>query len=72
MHGTVPFALDKTRPARIGLMSRSALATPNSMVADVQWFEIPPTMIFHTVAAWEEGSVVKLYACSMNAVSAKT
>lgn len=30
--------------------------------------QIPPTVMFHTANAWEEGDVVKLYGCCMNVV----
>lgn len=49
----LPYAWDPSYPARIGLLPRAAGAT------DVQWFEIDPCYVFHTVNAYEaDGSVV--------------
>jgi carotenoid cleavage dioxygenase-like enzyme len=32
--------------------------------------QVPPTVMFHTANAWEEGDEVRLYGCCMNVVSA--
>lgn len=33
----------------------------------VHW-QVPPTVMFHTANAWEEGDEVRLYGCCMNVV----
>lgn len=30
--------------------------------------QVPPTVMFHTANAWEEGDEVKLFGCCMNVV----
>ena len=30
--------------------------------------QVPPTVMFHTANAWEEGDEVRLYGCCMNVV----
>lgn len=34
----------------------------------ITWFELPPMMVMHTAAAWQEGSTVKLAACCFDEV----
>ena len=59
MNGSLPFEFDKSQPLRFGLLPR--LAEDES---SIRWFEVPAKMIFHTAAAWQEGSLVKIFACS--------
>lgn len=49
---TLPYSWDADYPARIGLLPR------NGESADVQWFEIDPCYVFHTLNAYEEGTDV--------------
>lgn len=48
-------------------ISPSRYATDESAIT---WFELPPMVVLHTAAAWQEddGSVVKLAACCFNEV----
>eukprot|EP00898_Chlorokybus_atmophyticus_P006562 jgi/Chlat1/6907/Chrsp52S06635 len=61
MKGHVPFVFDDKRSSRFGVLPRDAESE-----AECKWFELPSCMIFHTVNAWEEGDVVKMYACRMD------
>lgn len=59
--GTLPFEM-RNRNTRIGLVCREALRNGDEI--RVQWMELPPCFIFHTVNAWdaEDGSVI-MYVC---------
>ena len=59
MKGRLPFEFDKSEPLRFGLLPR--LAEDES---SIRWFEVPAMMIFHTAAALQEGSLVRIFACS--------
>lgn len=62
--GGLPFVFNKSRNARFGLLRRDA-----TDASGIQWFEVDkPLMIFHTANAWQEGPVVKLYACTFENV----
>ena len=37
----------------------------------VRWFELPPMMIFHVANAWQEGDLVKVFACCFEEVRAR-
>lgn len=39
--------------------------------AQVRWFELPPMMIFHVANAWQEGHLVKVFACCFEEVRAR-
>ena len=53
--GSLPYRWDDGHTARIGLMSRGGGA--------VQWFEIEPCYVFHTINACSIGNRVTLDAC---------
>ncbi len=56
--GVMPFSWSDDYPARIGVMPRTGGN------ADVQWFDVNPCFIFHTMNAWDEGDdTVVLDAC---------
>ena len=55
-----PIRFDPSRPSRYGLLRRDAVDD-----SGIRWFEMPAHMVFHTVAAWEEGDVTVLHACVM-------
>lgn len=57
--GKMPFVY-KNRPARIGVLPRYAKSGD-----EVRWFTSERWMCFHTAAAWEEGSKIRLYLCTM-------
>ena len=60
----LPFVFDpKEEPLRIGLLPRMDTDATN-----LRWFEFPAQVMFHTAAAFEEGDVVKMYACAFNEV----
>lgn len=65
MKGSLPFEFDKSDPLRFGLLPR--LAKDES---SMRWFELPAKMIFHTAAAFQEGSLVRIFACSFVEVGA--
>lgn len=51
------------KPTRIGMMPRFGRE------GDIQWFDVEPGYIFHTVNAHEEGDVVVLRACRSSGIS---
>lgn len=55
--GGLPFAMDKSQPSRIGLMSRSDPTAP------MRWFDVPPFAFFHIANAWEEDGRVHVVLC---------
>ena len=61
--GKLPFQFDKAEPLRVGLLPRMDADATN-----LRWFEFPAQVMFHTAAAFEEGDVVKMYACAFNDV----
>ncbi len=54
-HGGLPYRWDPDHAARLGVMSRAG--------GDVQWFDIDPCYVFHTVNACEIGGRITLDAC---------
>ena len=61
---TLPFVFDKAQPARFGLLPRN-----DTNESRIQWFDLPPTFIFHSANAWDEGpDIVKLCACCFDEV----
>jgi len=48
----LPYSWDEDYPARIGLLPREGVG------GDVQWFEIDPCYVFHTLNAYEDGDEV--------------
>ncbi len=46
----IPFAWDHDRPARVGLMARTG--------GGVRWFEVAPSLVGHTLNAYEDGTDV--------------
>ena len=57
MSGGMPICWSDDYPARYGVMPR------NGQDADVQWFDIDPCYVFHTLNAHEEGDDIVLRAC---------
>lgn len=37
---------------------------------DIAWFELPPMVVMHTAAAWQEGPAIRLAACCFDEVRA--
>lgn len=56
-----PFVFDPTHPSKFALLPRNATTGD-----EIQWFDLPAGMIFHTANAWDEGDLVHLYACSVS------
>lgn len=54
-HNKLPIAFMKDKPARIGLMPRDATSAEQ-----IQWFELPAFMCFHTAAALEDPETGKV------------
>ncbi|GGR32132.1 carotenoid oxygenase family protein [Streptomyces roseolus] len=46
----IPFAWDRDRPARVGLVPRTG--------GGVRWFEVAPSLVGHTLNAYEDGTDV--------------
>jgi carotenoid cleavage dioxygenase-like enzyme len=59
--GSLPFTVDKSRPSRIGLLSRAEPGAP------VQWFDVPPFVFFHVANAWEADGKVHVVLCRCEA-----
>ena len=57
MSGGMPIRWSDDYPARFGVMPREGAD------ADVQWFDIDPCYVFHTLNAYDEGDEVVLHAC---------
>lgn len=55
--GSLPFAVDRSRESRIGLLRRDA---PE---AGVRWYGVAPFVCFHTATAWDDGDRVHLVIC---------
>ena len=53
----LPFSFQKEHGLRIGLLPRRG--------TEVRWFTLPGCMIFHSLACWEDGPLVRLFACRM-------
>ena len=50
--GRFPYAWDESYGARVGLLPKGGEAH------EVQWFEIEPCYVYHSLNAWEEGDTV--------------
>ncbi|KAI3427019.1 hypothetical protein D9Q98_006961 [Chlorella vulgaris] len=57
--GALPFTFTD-RPLRIGVLPRYAESADG-----VRWFETENAMVFHVANAWEEGSTIRLFLCSL-------
>lgn len=55
----IPISYDESYGARLGVMPRTGTSK------DVQWFEIEPCYIYHTMNAFEHGSKIIFYAPRM-------
>ena len=64
----LPFTMNYGRNARIGVLPKRP-SNPSDKGANVRWFELPqPLVVFHTVNAWQEGDVIRLFACFFDKV----
>jgi len=50
-------AFDTELPSRFGVLPRHAEGS------EVRWFELPPSYIYHTINAYEDGDEIVMYAC---------
>jgi len=57
--GRVKLRFFRDIPSRIGVLPRYGTNT------DVQWFEVEPFFMYHTIAAWDEGDEVVLVGCQI-------
>ena len=59
----LPFAFDKAKGTRFGLLPRTG-----DGVTQTTWFDVEGCMIFHSLGAWDDeaANVVKLFACRMD------
>jgi carotenoid cleavage dioxygenase len=57
MQGGMPIRWSDDYPARFGVMPREGAD------ADVQWFDIDPCYVFHTLNAYDDGDDVVMYGC---------
>ena len=60
---TIPFVFHPELKTRFGILPRTAKDQQG-----IRWFEAAAMMMFHVAAAWEEGSLVKLYVCAWDKV----
>ena len=60
---TIPFVFHPELKTRFGILPRTAKDQQG-----IRWFEAPAMMMFHVAAAWEEGSLIKLYVCAWDKV----
>lgn len=60
MAGGMPIRWSDDYPARFGVMPRAGED------ADVQWFDIDPCYVFHTLNAYDEGDEVVMHGCRLN------
>ena len=59
----LPFKTNYQRNARIGILPKRPQHT-SVKGTNIQWFELSqPLVIFHTVNAWQEGDIVRLFTC---------
>ena len=64
--GNFPFRTDTSENSRIGLLRKDDL-----LAGIWRWFEVPPFVCIHTIAAWEEGEdTVCLAVCRCGAGAA--
>lgn len=57
MRGAPPFAWEPELGVRIGIMPRKG------SVADLQWYEGPPSFVFHPMNAWTDGNIITADVC---------
>lgn len=57
LQGKAGFHLDKTKPAKIGVLNRYAKSQE-----EIFWVEISNGYVFHTVNGWKEGNLLHLFA----------
>ncbi len=57
MSGGMPIRWSDDYPARFGVMPRDGVD------ADVQWFDIEPCYVFHTLNAYDDGDEVVMHGC---------
>eukprot|EP00879_Flechtneria_rotunda_P007143 GHRR01007496.1.p1 GENE.GHRR01007496.1~~GHRR01007496.1.p1 ORF type:complete len:469 (+),score=130.83 GHRR01007496.1:762-2168(+) len=62
-HNTLPIIYRPELPSRIGLLPLTATSGD-----EITWYELPSFYVFHIANAWEEGGVVKMYACQSDKV----
>ena len=62
--GGLPYRWDPDHGARLGVMARTG--------GDVQWFEIDPCYVFHTINACEMGGRITLDACRYDSLWARS
>ena len=60
MSGGMPIRWSDDYPARLGVMPRDGVD------ADVQWFDIEPCYVFHTLNAYDDGDEVVMHGCRIN------
>ena len=65
--GGLPFWFNKDRPSRFGIIDKRQ-PKGSTQPAKARWFELEPMQIFHTINAWQEGPVVRLFTCYMPSV----
>ncbi|KAK9808682.1 hypothetical protein WJX72_001857 [[Myrmecia] bisecta] len=56
---SLPLRFDGTRVSRYGVLPRYA-----KDASALKWFELPGHMIFHVANAWQEGNIIRVFACA--------
>ncbi len=62
MSGGMPIRWSDDYPARFGVMPR------DGEDADVQWFDVDPCYVFHTLNAYDDGDEVVVHGCRLNEI----
>jgi carotenoid cleavage dioxygenase-like enzyme len=62
MSGGMPIRWSDDYPSRFGVMPREGVD------ADVQWFDVDPCYVFHTLNAYDEGDEVVIHGCRVNEI----
>ena len=62
--GGLPFGFNSNRPSRFGIIDKRQ-PLGSTCPAKARWFELEPMQIFHTINAWQEGPLVRLFTCYM-------
>ncbi|MEO1056050.1 MAG: carotenoid oxygenase family protein [Actinomycetota bacterium] len=62
MQGGMPIRWSDDYPARFGVMPREGTD------ADVQWFDVDPCYVFHTLNAYDDGDDVVVHGCRLQEI----
>ena len=66
---TLPFVFNGARPSRFGVIDKRQPKGSREPAHVHHWFELEPMSIFHTLNAWQEGPLIRMYTCYTPQVS---